>query len=372
MGSRGYSRTTVRASGSSSTMTTRKRVSAASSGLPPPAASARPAMSALLLRRDQRRLGRRAARGAAPGRSPARPRRRGCAADRDRRDSPPRCAARRRCARPRRGSTPPSRTCAIPCVTAFSTSGCSSSGGTRHDRGIARRDVGAQALAEADPLDRQEPLDQRQLARERDPLLTPPSARLSRRKSASSRHIRRAAGGSAVVKRADRVQAVEQEVRIDLRAQRPQLGLAREHLDLQPAALRLLRGLEDGEQVADRERQQIQQHAEAEQQRAGWPRTRRPGPAHRSGATGTRPSRARWRPRSPTSRAAAVSAVATIAERAGAGERHAARDVPGREADERERHASGRAIADAKNQPRPRCPASTAARRPPTSSQSSR
>ena len=44
--------------------------------------------------------------------------------------------------------------------------------------------------------------------------------------------------------RADRVQAVEQEVRIDLRAQRSQLRLARQHLHLQPPALGLARLLE--------------------------------------------------------------------------------------------------------------------------------
>ena len=63
-----------------------------------------------------------------------------------------------------------------------------------------------------------------------------PSARLSRRKSAEQQAHAAAPGRIGRRQRADGVQAVEQEMRIDLRAQRSQLGLAREHLDLQRLA----------------------------------------------------------------------------------------------------------------------------------------
>ena len=70
----------------------------------------------------------------------------------------------------------------------------------------------------------------------RDPLLAAERERLAQ-------EVRRAAGTSAAPRRirrrqrADRVQAVEEKVRIDLRAQRAQLRFAREHLDLEAAAL---------------------------------------------------------------------------------------------------------------------------------------
>ena len=54
---------------------------------------------------------------------------------------------------------------------------------------------------------------------------------------------------------------------MDLRPQRPQLRLARGDLELQGAALRVLRGGERPEQVVKRARQQEQRAAEAEQQR---------------------------------------------------------------------------------------------------------
>ena len=158
---------------------------------------------------------------------------------------------------------------------------------------------------------------------------------------------------------------------VDLGAQRTKLGLAREHLDLQAAPLRLLRCFEYGEQVADRHRQQIEQHAESEQQRV------KAANAAAGSGTSKRRDRIATQPRAMATQiadeqAAAVSAVATI------------RIVPvpasgmPRATYQAERQTnenatlSGRAIADAKNQSRPRCPASNAARRPPTSSQSSR
>ena len=79
--------------------------------------------------------------------------------------------------------------------------------------------------------------------------------------------MRRADAASDAGERADGVQAVEEEVWIDLRAQHPQLGFARKHLHLQRLSLRGPRMLDNGDQIADRQRQQIQQHAERRVQR---------------------------------------------------------------------------------------------------------
>ena len=131
----------------------------------------------------------------------------------------------------------------MPCVTAFSTSGCSSSGGTRQVVGARRprcRPAGDRRSAPARPRE-----TVRASASSLDSGIRSraPSASVSRRKSASSRHIRRAAGRIRRGQRADRLQAVEEEVRIDLRAQRPQLRFARQHLQLEPAPLGVARRL---------------------------------------------------------------------------------------------------------------------------------
>ena len=132
----------------------------------------------------------------------------------------------------------------MPCVTAFSTSGCSSSGGSSPASASgADGDLDVEPVAEADPLDRQEPLDQRQLARDGDARLAPERERLAQEVGEQQAHPPRR-GRIDRRQRADRVQAVEQEVRVDLRAQRAQLGFAREHLHLQRAALGLARLLE--------------------------------------------------------------------------------------------------------------------------------
>ena len=195
---------------------------------------------------------------------------------------------------------PPSSTCAMPCVTAFSTIGCSRSGGTRQPSApsdaistwsrlpkrtcsISRnRPASASSRATRDAIARAE---REAVAKEVGEQQAHPAGR---------RRIRRR-------QRADRVQAVEQEVRIDLRAQRSQLRFTRQHLHLQPPALGLARLLERSEQVAHRERQQIQQQAEPEDQRGRRARRRRP----RRGRRGVR--RAPIQPRASASQAPLLS-----------------------------------------------------------------
>ena len=57
----------------------------------------------------------------------------------------------------------------MPCVTAFSTSGCSSSGGTRHvSADVVDLALDLQARAEPHLLDAEEAIGQRQLVGQRD------------------------------------------------------------------------------------------------------------------------------------------------------------------------------------------------------------
>ena len=161
---------------------------------------------------------------------------------------------------------PPSSTCAMPCVTAFSTIGCSRSGGTRQPSAPSDTISTWSRLAEAHLLDFEEPPGQRQLPADRDAIARAEREAVAKEVGEQQAHP---AGRRRIQRRqrADRVQAVEQEVRVDLRAQRSQLRFTRQHLHLQPPAFGLARLLERSEQVAHRERQQVQQQAEPENQR---------------------------------------------------------------------------------------------------------
>ena len=94
-----------------------------------------------------------------------------------------------------------------------------------------------------------------------------PRARLSRKKSPSSTHMRRAAGGSAVVSALIECRLLKRKCGSIWAAKRSKFRLARVDLRLESAPLRLPRQLERRKQIADRKRQQIQQHAETEDQR---------------------------------------------------------------------------------------------------------
>ena len=170
---------------------------------------------------------------------------------------------------------PPSMRCATPCVTAFSTSGCSSSGGTRH-ASKPRLAVAStlEPLAEADLLDREKSRGQRDLARQRDPLPRTQRQRVAQKVREQQAHPPRRRGVDRG-QRADRMQAVEEKMRIDLRAQRAKLGFARQDLQLEPPPLGIARGFERARHVAHRHRQQVEEKPEREQRRRRAPESDR-------------------------------------------------------------------------------------------------
>jgi hypothetical protein len=123
------------------------------------------------------------------------------------------------------------------------------------------------------------------------------------------------------------VQAVEQEVRIDLRAKRPELRLAGLHLDFESTPLGLARLLEHDEQVADSQRQQIEEETKPEQQRldAGCADRRRFDDARPLEGAGPQPREQQPR-RAAGDRGGHGGRRDT--DDPGSAERHAARDVP--------------------------------------------
>ena len=124
----------------------------------------------------------------------------------------------------------------MPWMTAFSTSGCSSSGGTGQSAacGSVSRAI-VQARSEPHLLDGEEPLGERPLIGKRNAAARPEAERVAQKIGEQQAHRPRG-GGVGRGQRADRMQAVEDEVRIDLRAQRAQLGFAREQRLLERAA----------------------------------------------------------------------------------------------------------------------------------------
>ena len=121
----------------------------------------------------------------------------------------------------------------MPWVTAFSTSGCSSRGGTGHAaRGFLEARLEAEAGTEPHLLDGQEALGQGQLVSERDAV---PRAQGQAAPQEIAEHD---AGpprgfGIAADERDHGVEAVEEEVRMELGAEGLQLGFARQHLVLE-------------------------------------------------------------------------------------------------------------------------------------------
>ena len=104
---------------------------------------------------------------------------------------------------PRRATSsrimPPSTKPAMPCLTAFSSSGCRSSGGTWHSSAFSSIDCSTCRRAPNRTCSMLEKaIGQRQLLGERNALLRA-EASVVRRKSASSTHIRRAAAASLPV-----------------------------------------------------------------------------------------------------------------------------------------------------------------------------
>ena len=136
------------------------------------------------------------------------------------------------------------------------------------DRQRLRRDGPSQLqpLAEADLLDGQELIDQRQLLAERDALERREVQRAAQEVAEQQAHPprrRRIGGGQG----ADRVEAVEEEVRRQLRPQRPQLGLRRQRLRGGSARLGDARVVDGDGQVVQHRRQQEHRHGAAEHRR---------------------------------------------------------------------------------------------------------
>ena len=80
---------------------------------------------------------------------------------------------------------------------------------------------------------------------QRDPIARAERERLAQEVGEQQAHPPRRRGIGRR-QRADRLQAVEQEMRIDLRAQRAQLGFPRQHLQLEAAPLGVARRVERG------------------------------------------------------------------------------------------------------------------------------
>ena len=170
---------------------------------------------------------------------------------------------------PRCGSVPPSSIWAMPWVTAFSTRGWRTQrrdGAGPHP--LVRLDLVLEPVPEPHLLDGEEVLGEVQLLAERDLLARAQgqaAAQEVREKDAEAPGLVRLRRDQGV----DRVEAVEEEVGVDLGPQRPQLRLPRGDLELEGAPLGLLRGLEGPQEVVERGGEEVERHAEAEQERGG-------------------------------------------------------------------------------------------------------
>ena len=136
----------------------------------------------------------------------------------------------------------------------------------RRDEAIVRAagiDRQLQSITIAYALHLEVPLCESELARKRDPLRRTEVETLAEEFGEQQAH----ATGTGRVRRrqrADRVQAVEEKVRVDLRPQRPQLGVAREHLPLECAPFGLAGVLGRRDDVTHRQGQEVDELAEAE------------------------------------------------------------------------------------------------------------
>ena len=205
----------------------------------------------------------------------------------------------------------------------------------RHgDRRRVGRDVSrdGESCAEPDALHAKILLGQRDLARQRD-------ARLAAQRQAVAQKLREPQTHRARLvaihrhQADDGVQTVEQEMRIDLRAKRAQLGVALRHLRFERAALGARRLLRRLQHVVHGHRQQVAERAKAEQQREqleplierhveAAPAEQLPPPASETG-----PERRRHERRARRGRA--------DPQRARLRERHGLAQVPGRQRDRR-------------------------------------
>ena len=126
----------------------------------------------------------------------------------------------------------------MPCRTAFSTSGWSSSGGTAHIRGFAR-DVGLdlEPMAEPDLLNAEVLSRESHLAAERNPRLPAEAQAVAQEVAEQLAHAPRLVR-MGLNQTGHRVQAVEEKVRIDLGPQGPKLRVALRDLRFEDAPRR--------------------------------------------------------------------------------------------------------------------------------------
>ena len=120
--------------------------------------------------------------------------------------------------------------------------------------------------AEPDLLDAEILPNQRELLTERDLIAAAEPDAVAEKVRQEHAHSPRA-GLVAPDERSDRMEAVEEEVGIDLRPQRHELRLAGQHVELQTAGLGLPRRFVADEQVVREHRQREQQHAGHEEDR---------------------------------------------------------------------------------------------------------
>ena len=138
--------------------------------------------------------------------------------------------------------SPPSSIWAIPWVTAFSTSGWRRSGGTGHARAASSATTAWESRSPKRTFSiDEELLGEVQLLGEGDRLARAHGEAPAQEVGEAHAELPRLLGPRRD-EGVDRVQAVEEEVRVDLRAQGPQLRLARGDLELEGAPLGLLRG----------------------------------------------------------------------------------------------------------------------------------
>ena len=170
----------------------------------------------------------------------------------------------------RESRTPPSRRAPMPCLTAFSTSGCRRSGGTATSSvGVVAGPRSPEAVAEADFLDREVAAHERRALPEAGSRSAPTcraSSGGSRRGGRTSRAPLRPDG----VEGRDRVQAVEEKVRVEPLPEGLELGLAGERRGAPPRGAPRSRAASDGfEHVVHREDEKVEEDAEEEYDGSG-------------------------------------------------------------------------------------------------------
>ena len=133
---------------------------------------------------------------------------------REDRESPSRCADT--------STTPPSARFAIPCRSAFSTSGWSRNSGTAASRSdVIDVEAHLEPIGKPNLLDREIPLEEAQLVGERHLVRLIAPQHLPQHIAQERSSMRPAVGGVLIAnEHGDRVQAVEQEMRVQLHPQR--------------------------------------------------------------------------------------------------------------------------------------------------------